>query len=59
MTIKPRERPADDEDDPVENMLKKSGCLELHYKVQVNTYILNYTTFFHGRKIKKDGRNIV
>lgn len=30
-----RVRPADDdEDDPVEKMLKKSGCLELHYAVQ-------------------------
>lgn len=27
----------DEEDlDPVEKMLKKSGCLELHYKVQVS-----------------------
>ena len=25
----------DDEEDPVENMIKKTGCLELHYKVQV------------------------
>ena len=24
----------DDDDDPVERLLKKSGCLELHYKVQ-------------------------
>lgn len=23
-------------DDPVESMLKKTGCIELHYKVQVN-----------------------
>ncbi|XP_063836861.1 cytochrome c oxidase assembly factor 4 homolog, mitochondrial [Ostrinia nubilalis] len=34
MTVKPRERPAADNDDPVENMLKKTGCIELHYKVQ-------------------------
>lgn len=34
MTIKPREKEAE-EDDPVESMLKKTGCLELHYKVQV------------------------
>ncbi|XP_035454449.2 cytochrome c oxidase assembly factor 4 homolog, mitochondrial [Spodoptera frugiperda] len=34
MTVKPRERPADPDDDPVESMLKKTGCLELHYKVQ-------------------------
>ncbi|XP_061385060.1 cytochrome c oxidase assembly factor 4 homolog, mitochondrial [Danaus plexippus] len=32
MTIKQRDR-ADGDDDPVESMLKKSGCLELHYKV--------------------------
>ena len=24
----------DDEDDPVDKMLKKAGCLEKHYKVQ-------------------------
>lgn len=35
MTVKPRERPAETEEDPVENMLKKTGCIELHYKVQV------------------------
>ncbi|XP_072941330.1 uncharacterized protein [Epargyreus clarus] len=34
MTIALRERPEDPDDDPVESMLKKSGCLELHYKVQ-------------------------
>ncbi|XP_063390742.1 cytochrome c oxidase assembly factor 4 homolog, mitochondrial [Cydia fagiglandana] len=33
MTVKPRDVPEND-DDPVENMLKKTGCLELHYKVQ-------------------------
>ena len=25
----------DDEEDPVENMIKKTGCIELHYAVQV------------------------
>ncbi|KAJ8044794.1 hypothetical protein HOLleu_07650 [Holothuria leucospilota] len=25
-----------DEDDPVESMIKKTGCLELHYKVQIS-----------------------
>ncbi|XP_075989363.1 uncharacterized protein LOC142985213 [Anticarsia gemmatalis] len=34
MTIKPREKLVDSDEDPVENMLKKTGCLELHYKVQ-------------------------
>ncbi|CAB3222627.1 unnamed protein product [Arctia plantaginis] len=34
MTIKPREKPVNDDEDPVESMLKKTGCLELHYKVQ-------------------------
>lgn len=31
-----RIRPAeeDEDDDPVEKMLKKSGCLDLHYAVQ-------------------------
>lgn len=38
--------------DPVEEMLKKTGCIELHYKVQV-TYqdspqsnVTNLTNFF-------------
>ncbi|XP_068626060.1 cytochrome c oxidase assembly factor 4 homolog, mitochondrial [Battus philenor] len=34
MTVKPREKSRESDDDPVESMLKKSGCLELHYKVQ-------------------------
>lgn len=25
----------DDQEDPVDRMLKKTGCIELHYKVQV------------------------
>lgn len=25
----------EEEDDPVDSMIKKTGCLELHYKVQV------------------------
>ncbi|XP_034838190.1 cytochrome c oxidase assembly factor 4 homolog, mitochondrial [Maniola hyperantus] len=39
MTIKPRAKLADSDDDPVESMLKKAGCLDLHYKVQecINT----------------------
>ena len=27
-------KPDEDEDDPVDKMLKKAGCLEKHYKVQ-------------------------
>ncbi|KOB68605.1 Coiled-coil-helix-coiled-coil-helix domain-containing protein 8 [Operophtera brumata] len=34
MTLKPRVKPEDSDEDPVENMLKKTGCIELHYKVQ-------------------------
>ncbi|XP_014358070.2 cytochrome c oxidase assembly factor 4 homolog, mitochondrial [Papilio machaon] len=34
MTVRPREKLSEGDDDPVEAMLKKSGCLELHYKVQ-------------------------
>jgi hypothetical protein len=31
----------DDEDiDPVENMLKKTGCIELHHKVQAISFNL-------------------
>lgn len=40
MTVKPREKPLDGDEDPVENMLKKTGCLELHYKVQVGTFYI-------------------
>lgn len=29
-------------DDPVEEMLKKTGCMELHYEVQVLTLLLYY-----------------
>ncbi|XP_045489679.1 cytochrome c oxidase assembly factor 4 homolog, mitochondrial [Pieris rapae] len=38
MTVKPRVK-LDNDDDPVETMLKKAGCLDLHYKVQecINT----------------------
>ena len=32
---------ADDDDDPVETMIKKTGCLEHHYKVQVITFYTN------------------
>lgn len=31
--------------DPVEEMLKKTGCIELHYKVQVRLIIL-YVSYF-------------
>ena len=32
----PRTKPTDDEEeDPLETMLKKTGCIDLHYKVQV------------------------
>lgn len=27
-------------EDPVELMLKRTGCIELHYKVQVSLYIM-------------------
>lgn len=32
----------DDVEDPVESMLKKTGCIELHYKVQVKKRSLNF-----------------
>ncbi|GBP06026.1 Cytochrome c oxidase assembly factor 4 homolog, mitochondrial [Eumeta japonica] len=34
MTVKPPNKVTDSEEDPVEVMLKKTGCIELHYKVQ-------------------------
>lgn len=30
------QKTSDSDEDPVEQMLKKTGCIELHYKVQVN-----------------------
>lgn len=37
----------DDEiEDPVESMLKKTGCIELHYKVQVSRPHLLCFNFF-------------
>lgn len=47
MTIKPIEKFADSDDDPVETMLKKTGCLELHYKVQVCNIFTILTVFFN------------
>lgn len=38
--------------DPVEEMLKKTGCIELHYKVQVRNKI------FFMRKISEYFRNV-
>lgn len=31
-----KNREPDEIEDPVESMLKKTGCIELHYKVQVS-----------------------
>ena len=31
-----RKSEVDEEEDPVEAMIKKTGCIEKHYKVQVN-----------------------
>lgn len=33
------------DEDPVNLMLQKTGCLELHYKVQVKIITLNTTVF--------------
>ena len=32
----------DNNEDPVENMLKKTGCMDLHYKVQVTIICLDF-----------------
>lgn len=43
----------DEEDDPLDRILKKSGCADLHYKVQVNDLFsfvyqeLLHLVFFH------------
>ena len=34
---RPKPPEDDEEEDPVEKAIKKTGCLELHYKVQVNS----------------------
>lgn len=44
MTIPPQKTVGtDDIEDPVERMLKKTGCMELHYEVQVIN-LKNYIT---------------
>lgn len=36
MTVARKEKPSEEDiEDPVERMLKKTGCIELHYKVAV------------------------
>lgn len=37
----------DSDEDPVVLMLKKTGCIELHYKVQVDFILTSYYSFFH------------
>lgn len=37
----------DDDDDPVEKMLNKSGCGELHWAVQVHQYRLPEAIYTH------------
>lgn len=34
----------DTTEDPLDRMLKKTGCIELHYKVQVNVYTYIYVS---------------
>ena len=40
MTVPTLKNTKDDDDmeDPVDRMLKQTGCMELHYKVQVYTF---------------------
>ena len=45
MTIPIKVQKSDNDiEDPVERMLKKTGCMELHYQVQVTAY---YHRFLH------------
>ena len=45
----------DDEDDPVDKMLKKAGCLEQHYKVQ--ECMVEYSDWRQCKSVVK-GNNI-
>lgn len=57
MTVKPREKSIqEEENDPVENMLKRTGCIDLHYKVQVSYNIFTclpyiFSTIFRSELI--------
>lgn len=49
-----------EEDDPVDAMLKKTGCIELHYKVQVTidvNQILNLYKHYFAYSIMKFRRS--
>jgi hypothetical protein len=35
------------DEDPVTLMLKKTGCIELHYKVQVTPSLVTFFPVFH------------
>ena len=38
---------SEEEEDPVETMIKKTGCIQLHYAVQVRTSFLLLKLSFH------------
>lgn len=42
-----KNRASEEIEDPVESMLKKTGCTELHYKVQVSCESFDLLETFH------------
>lgn len=40
-----------DNEDPVDKLLKKTGCIDLHYKVQVSKNVLNFYNFLFVLKL--------
>ena len=41
----PPVKPSDDDDDPVTAMLRKTGCLNQHYELQVKVHVLRQLAF--------------
>lgn len=48
-SVKTANKTDDDIDDPLDRMLKKTGCMELHFKVQVKIIysLLNVDIYFY------------
>ncbi len=46
---RPQSKPSDDEiEDPLEIMLNKTGCKELHFQLQVITSFLLFYNYFYS-----------
>ena len=49
-----KEKQEDEEEDPVETMLKKTGCIEKHYAVQVGNGICSINEGNMGKHACRD-----